>query len=178
MRDSPANFHQVYGEYYLDALCLGADTSTFLSTSSSIDLDAEMKSIQVKARLFGFSATVVDTHSATQAVDITYDVTFCGFDSLTDPGYQQTQRARDRDGFETIKRDAAVNVANGTGLDKRVKDVLSTLGVGMGVAARLTQGECEAFGRSGLVVELLFLPYAGLRDYIAATSIGSSTSLH
>ena len=45
------------------------------------------------------------------------------------------------------------------------------LGLGVeGGHADVSEEQCEKVWASGLVVELLFLPYAGLRDYVSATS--------
>ncbi|KAJ7742356.1 hypothetical protein DFH07DRAFT_777774 [Mycena maculata] len=42
--------HAAYGSYFVYALSIGADTSTFLSTSTSFDLTQELRDIQVKAK--------------------------------------------------------------------------------------------------------------------------------
>lgn len=171
LRTSPASFHSTYGDYYLSTLCIGADTSTFLSSSSSIDLKSEMRDIEVKAHAFGMTKTVYADRGASESAADDCDVTFCGFDTLS--GFQLTAHATNRQRFEEIRGEAARNVAGGLNLDKRVREVLQTLNLGRKdevSMAILTAEQCKTVCRSGVVVELLFLPYAGLRDYVVATS--------
>ncbi|KAG5644904.1 hypothetical protein DXG03_007456 [Asterophora parasitica] len=172
LRRSPAAFHHTYGDYFLSALSLGADTSTFLSTSSNVDLKSEMRDIQVKAKFLGASKTVFADHLDTQAVATMCDISYIGFDSLSE--YQQNERAMNRGAYERIKVDATRNVADGIRLVDRMKEALG--GVGLDCERALTEAEMEDVCMSGAVVEVMFLPYSGLRDYVAATSIGFLTS--
>lgn len=169
LRDSPASFRQTYGDYYLAALCLGADTSTFLSTSSSVDLKAEMRDIQVKAKFLGMQKTVYEDHKQSASVTSAYDITYCGFDTLTES--QKTAQAHDRQSYMELQAEATQNVARGMTLGKQIKQAVQRLNLGEDIeTAILTDEQCKAVCGSGLVVELVFLPYARLRDYILATT--------
>ncbi|KAJ6568220.1 hypothetical protein DFH09DRAFT_983075 [Mycena vulgaris] len=174
LRRSPATFHHTYGDYFLSALSLGADTSTFLSTSSAVDLKSEMKDIQVKAKFLGASKTVYEDHLQTQSAASMYDITYNGFDTLSD--YQQNERARDWVTYERIKADATRNVAGGIRLVSRMTETLEGLGLDCETERALTEGQVENVCKSGVVVEVMFLPYSGLRDYVAATSTRFLTS--
>lgn len=169
LRSSPTSFHQTYGDYYLAALCLGADTSTFLSSTSLMDLKAEMRDIQVKAKFLGMEKTVYEDHKASSFAGSACDITYCGFDTLEE--YQKSAHATDQQSYVVIQAEAAGNVARGMTLDKRVNETIQKLNLGADVeeVAVLTAEQCKAICGSGLVVELLFLPYAGLRDYVFAT---------
>ncbi|KIP02242.1 hypothetical protein PHLGIDRAFT_305076 [Phlebiopsis gigantea 11061_1 CR5-6] len=66
---------------------------------------------------------------------------------------------------------AAVNLVNGMDLDQRVLQALAKVGLGVeGGQTDVSEEQCAKLWASGLVVELLFLPYAGLRDYISAAA--------
>jgi len=177
LRTSRDAFRQMYGDYYLGALSIGGDTTTFLSTSSSMDLKSEMKHIQVKAKILWVSKTVYDKHTSTTSTDDRCDVTFHGFDTLS--GYQKTVRATNQESYLEIQHEATQNVAWGMNLDDRAKVVLGKLGLGGDIrdTMELTEGQCKTVCESGLVVELVFLPYARLRDYILATSGSAYESL-
>ncbi|KAK7435785.1 hypothetical protein VKT23_019483 [Stygiomarasmius scandens] len=169
LRASPTEFHRTYGDYFLGGFVLGADTATFLSTSSSRDLKAEMKQIQVQAKFFGMKKTVYDKRTSSQSDSSNYDITFNGFDSLDGVGYNA--KAADERSYMEIQEKATKNVSGGINLDKRVKDILKGLGLGTAMedVVQVTEEQCRAVCKSGLVVELMFLPYAGLKDYIAST---------
>ncbi|THV02553.1 hypothetical protein K435DRAFT_775526 [Dendrothele bispora CBS 962.96] len=120
--------------------------------------------------------TLVDKRTSSQSSASDYNITFDGFDTLD--GTVQNAKAKDMQSYMMIKEQAAKNVAGGITLDKRVKEVLrSLLGAEVGTMVPLTKEQCDAVCKSGLVVELMFLPYAGLRDYVAAT-LNTSSQLY
>ncbi|THV02560.1 hypothetical protein K435DRAFT_836405 [Dendrothele bispora CBS 962.96] len=108
LHDSPTEFHRVYGDYFLGALYLGADTSTFLSSSSSVDLKAEMKEIQVQAKFLGMKKTLVDKRTSSQSNASDYNITFDGFDTLD--GTVQNAKAKDMQSYMMIKEQRTLPV--------------------------------------------------------------------
>jgi len=168
LRTSPTDFHRTYGDYFLYALIIGADTSTFLSTSSSMDLRSKMRDIQVEATVFGTSETVYADHRTSQYASEPCEVTFNGFDTLS--GRHWAEHTTDQAAYEEVKTAATKNVAGGMNLDKRAKAVLARFGLDLGNEERLSEEQCKALCESGLVVEMMLLPYSGLRDYVASTS--------
>ena len=133
-----------------------------------MDLSSEMKSIQVEARILWAKKTWTKTttsHSASQA----YDITFSGFDTLTN--FQTTSKAVDAPSYFEIRELSARNVAGGMDLDQRVLEALRNIGLGISDGqVDVSEDQCQRIWSSGLVVELMFLPYSGLRDYVSATS--------
>ena len=129
-----------------------------------------MRDIQVKAKAFWTESTVYEDYKASESAGDDCKATFCAFDTLK--GYQKFIYATDRQRYAEIRGEARKTVADSLDLDKRVKRAVQALGLGgdFGDTTELTEAHCEAVCKSGLVVELLFLPYARLRDYILATS--------
>ncbi|KAJ7847167.1 hypothetical protein B0H13DRAFT_1907413 [Mycena leptocephala] len=155
-RDS---FRAAYGDYFVAGLCLGADNATFLSSSSGKDVQSEMKDIKR-----------TEKHSDERSFDITYS----GLDTLR--GYQETTRATDERAYEMVKARAAQSVADGQGLMARMRRVMDELQ--LVERATLTRDQRTEVCRSGLVVELLLMPYGGLKEYaeIAALFVPSVPS--
>ena len=170
LRDSSAAFHEKYGDYYLYALNIGAAATTFLSTSSSIDLESEMHDIQVKARILWANPTVFHGHGTSHTSAAAYNVTYSGFDTLS--GYNKTAHATDEASYIDVKTEAGKNVARSIELGKRADEALQGCGLELGKIVSLTEEQIAKLCASGLVVEAMFLPYTGLRDYVSATVTG------
>ncbi|CAK5267425.1 unnamed protein product [Mycena citricolor] len=174
---SPDQFHEMYGSYFVSALSIGADTSTFLSTSSAMDIQSEMRDIQAKAKVLWVTVSYRSHYEASSAYDAC-DITYEGFDTLTN--HHQNMHASDRGQYSELMTQATVNVAGGIRLVERVKEKLQELG--LDYKADSDEGELVAEDQmkgvfeNGLVVEVMFLPFAGLRDYVAITSTGSRAS--
>lgn len=173
LRASPTIFCSKYGEYFLYALILGGENQSLLSTTSSVDLKSEMRDIQVKAKVFWQTKTVYENHRSSQECSSANNITFVGFDSLD--AYENSIQAHDQATYELVKMAAMKNVAAGIGIKDRIRDILTGMGIGLGETSVLTSEQCANVCASGLVVEALFLPYAGLRDYAAVASSDSST---
>ncbi|KAF7368279.1 hypothetical protein MVEN_00148900 [Mycena venus] len=161
-RDS---FRASYGDYFVAGLCLGADNATFLSSSSGKYVQSEMKDIKVQAKFFGFTKTVYDKHTYEHSDERSFDLTYSGLDTLR--AYQETTRATDERAYEVVKARAAQSVADGQGLMARVRRVMDELQLVEG--AILTRDQLPEIFRSGLVVELLLMPYAGLKEHAEIT---------
>ncbi|KAF7339040.1 hypothetical protein MVEN_01980200 [Mycena venus] len=174
LRKSPSDFNRTYGQYFAAALFIGADTTTFLSTSSSMDIRSEMRDIEVKAKILWKKITVYSDHSHSNSASSTYGVTYDGFDTLS--AYQHHSRATDATGHEALKMEAARNLSGGIGLVDRVKEALKSLGLDEKKTMVMTEKQLQDVFNSGTVVEVMFLPYASLRDYAAATSTRSLAS--
>lgn len=73
--------------------------------------------------------------------------------------------------YAALRAQAAQNLADGMNLDQRVLATLQSVGLGiLDGKTDVSEEQCQRVWNSGLVVELMFLPYAGLRDYVSATS--------
>jgi hypothetical protein len=163
-RDS---FRAAYGDYFVAGLCLGADNATFISSSLGKDVQSEMKDIKVQAKFFGFTKTVYDKHTDKHSDERSFDITYSGFDTLR--AYQETTRATDTRAYEVVKARAAQSIADGQGLMARVRGVMDELQ--LVESATLTRDQLTEVCRSSLVVELLLMPYSGLKEYAEITAL-------
>lgn len=166
LRTSPDAFREKYGDYYLYALTIGASATTFLSTSSSMNLESEMHDIQVKAHVLWMNPTVFHDEGTSHSTSTTYDATYSGFDTLS--GYSKTMHGSDKSAYIDVKTEAGKNMARSEELEKRVNKVLGDSGVKRGETVELKEDQLETICASGVVVEAMFLPYAMLRDYVSA----------
>ncbi|KAJ6526412.1 hypothetical protein B0H19DRAFT_1335705 [Mycena capillaripes] len=160
------SFRATYDDYFVAGLCLGADNATFLSSSSGKDIQDEMKDIKVKVKLFGFTKTVYDKHTEEHSDERSFDVTYIGLDTLR--AYQETTHVTDERVYEVVKARAVQSVADGNDLMARVRRVMEKLQLVEG--AKLTRDQLTEVCRSGLVVELLLIPYGGLKEYAEITA--------
>ncbi|KAJ7219894.1 hypothetical protein B0H12DRAFT_314004 [Mycena haematopus] len=174
LRKSPSDFNRTYGQYFAAAAFIGADSTTFLSTSSSLDIRSEMRDIEVQAKILWKKFTVYSNHSHSDSSSSTYDVSYDGFDTLS--AYQHHSRATDATGYETLKAEATKNLSGAIGLADRVEEVMKSLGLDERKTMVLTEKQLQGVFTSGAVAEVMFLPYSGLRDYAAATSTKSLAS--
>ncbi|KAF7343733.1 hypothetical protein MSAN_01953900 [Mycena sanguinolenta] len=174
LHKSPSDFNRKYGQYFAAALFIGADTTTFLSTSSSVDLHAEMENIEVKAKILWKHVNVYSNHSHSESASSTYGITYDGFDTLS--AYQHHLRATDAAGYAALETEAERNLLNGKCLVERVKGALKSLGLDENRTTVVAEKQLEGVFNSGAVAEVMFLPYAGLRDYAAATATRSLAS--
>ncbi|KAJ7797132.1 hypothetical protein B0H13DRAFT_2392312 [Mycena leptocephala] len=154
-RDS---FRAAYGDYFVAGLCLGADNATFLSSSSGKDVRSEMKDIKVQAKFLGFTKTVYGKRTDKHSDERSFDITYSGLDTLG--AYQETTPTDER-AYEMAKARTAQSVADGQGLMARMRRVMDELQL---VGATLTRDQLTEVCRSGLVVELLLMPYGGLKE--------------
>lgn len=98
--------------------------------------------------------------SSTAAANLT------AFDSLD--AYQTKVDASDPGSYRMAMETSLANRGRGAELQARVMAKLKGLNLGPS-GAQLPWERCEELCRSGLVLELLMLPWAGLRDYRNAT---------
>lgn len=131
-----------------------------------------MRSIEVEAHFLGESENVYSDYKQSQLIASTHGIKFSAFDTLS--GFQSTVNAVDARTYMEVRQQAAENLAGGINLEARVRGLMKTLGVDG--ETQLTDQTCKELCQSGLVVDLMFLPYCGLKDYVAAMSVRSSLS--
>lgn len=124
-----------------------------------------MHDIQGEASVLGIS-TSVSEHKNTHSTASAYDITYIGFDSLSD--YRGTTYATDEESYNALRTEARDNVAAGIAIEKRVQDGLQACAIVSG--ASLSAQEYAKVCESGLVVEGTFIPYVGLREYVACVA--------
>ncbi|KAK3933941.1 hypothetical protein QBC46DRAFT_274799 [Diplogelasinospora grovesii] len=158
-------FRDKYGEYYVAAYILGGSNATLMggmaaSAASSRDLTG---SFTVTA--FWVSKTKTFEEHERNAT-ATAAATMAGYDSLQ--GCDEKQEAKDPTSYSNLMQFAGDNKGRGWRLAGRVEAKTAEMGLGAGGRSCISWGKCDEICREGLVVELLLLPYSGLRQYVEA----------
>ena len=137
-----------------------------LSSSSRADSLSEMAGIQVKGKAFGFEKELYSRRFVESYAEAKCNITYSGFDTLSVS--HQTSTAPDPTSYADIKKAAEHNIQQGRTLHERVRRCMKEINLIPG--ATLTPEACGLVCESGLVAELMLMPYAGLKESIAAAS--------
>jgi hypothetical protein len=89
-----------------------------------------------------------------------------GYDTLSN--WSIDSKAVDPGSYQQLLSSAAENMGRGWGLPGRVVAKTGEIGLGLEPRSRVLWDKCETLCHDGLVVELLLLPYAQLRQYVSA----------
>ncbi|KAK3380772.1 hypothetical protein B0T24DRAFT_200500 [Lasiosphaeria ovina] len=162
-----AAFRAAYGEYYVAAYVLGGTNSTMLggSTATSSYSKDLRGSFTIKILWVRIRKSFEEHERSASAFGAG---TLAVYDSLDD--CQLNSGAADVASVTRLVVSAAENSDRGWDLARRVGDRAGRMGMGLDALGRMSisRDQCAALCRAGLVVELLLLPYAGLRHYVEA----------
>ena len=156
-----ATFRQKYGDYYVAGFVLGADTAVMLSESSDVSATTEQIKIVLKvhALFFTVNKTLADIKKATINAEVAYSIS--GFDTLSNTHQNFSSKAGSD--LRVIKAAATKLARCGEDLSDRVTRMMEELGLKEG--RELTWIECEKICTSGLVVEVILVPFSTLREW-------------
>ncbi|KAH0037795.1 hypothetical protein KCU78_g1610, partial [Aureobasidium melanogenum] len=154
-------FRDQFGEYFVGGYILGGTNSTVMWGDGASKAESERLDISYEVHLLFLSHEDSikkrdANHSSKGAANL------AAFDSLD--AYQAKVEAG---GFESYRMAVEKSVANrqrGAQLEARVLTKLKELGLS-GSGSELSWARCDELFKSGLVVELLMLPWSGVRDY-------------
>lgn len=154
-------FRQQYGDYYLAGYQLGADAGGCLCTTSSSH-DSSMSlhvEIQVKVLIFEGSATAKDEHEEEHLAQ--GHLTFSSYDTLRGNIFRYEVSKYGNLGFLRDSIDDVMRRA-----DSLLADVLDELQKNVVADGRPVSPEaCQKMCESGIVCELIVLPYASVSDF-------------
>ncbi|MCJ1287568.1 hypothetical protein MMC26_006920 [Xylographa opegraphella] len=164
-QDALKAFANVYGEYYVAAYVLGGSNATMMggmaaSESSSTDLSG---SYTVRFAFIEKSKSIENHERTRSAIG---EASLAAYDTLTN--WESNAATAELASYSDIMHSAAENRDRGWSLGRRVVAETGTLGLDGAGRRSVSWEECEMVCRAGMVVELLLLPYAGLRHYIEA----------
>lgn len=156
-------FRDQFGDYYVSAYVLGGANATMLSASAASGSATEDLSGQFEARFLWASTThYIEKHERSGHFAGTASIQ--SFDTLD---ILQDSRSGDNEATHMqITQSAAENQIRGMMLTQRVSERAQQMGVTNGM--ELSWGKCEEICKKGLVVEIMLMPYIGLRSYMAA----------
>lgn len=154
--------HERFGDYYVSGFALGGDTVAMASAQSEdSSFYRKLKILlQVQFLIVTFYSTVTDESEASSFTD--HQESLTGYDSLSKKFVLASARNEQmpREALADAKDLARLAHSLGSRVDEKM------------VEARLFENEplteevCERLFRSGLVVELILLPVAQLRDVL------------
>ncbi|MCJ1254109.1 hypothetical protein MMC24_001923 [Lignoscripta atroalba] len=160
-------FNGQFGDYYVAGMRLGADNATFVSMKIDDESEASDLRAVVKGKVLFITKTMTYTESKRRFDEREAWITFNGLDTLA----SRNESLSVMSGSADVRRIHAVAkeyAAMAKDLEHRVDRKLKELGLDRNSTKRLTLAHINRICESGLVVELLLLPYAGLRDYLEA----------
>lgn len=170
--DPHKDFKERYGEYYVSAYILGGRNANTLgammdTSSSTMDLAG-----QVKIKVF-FAKITVGFSKHESSFSQSVNVSLVAHDTLDH--WECYRAATDAGSYNELVSTASQNGANGSMLAHRVTQRLESLGLVSG--QELSWDACESLFHKGVVVEILLLPYARLRQYNEAIMAGGVRSV-
>ncbi|KAK3395071.1 hypothetical protein B0H63DRAFT_63899 [Podospora didyma] len=175
-------FRDKYGEYYVAGYILGGANATMVGVSTLESAESkDMKAtITIKVLFIKKSIHIEKSDSATRALGAAslaaYD-TLAGIELTVAASAQEETNKREVDpnalaSIAGLIDTALDNQDRGWNLVERVEAKTGQMGLDtsgvVAAAGRLpiSREQCDQLCREGLVVELLLLPYAGLRHYV------------
>lgn len=158
-------FQGIYGDYYVAGLNIGAGNASMVITQSSATASSKDIAMDVTGTFMGFSKSKhLEDHEA--AANFEGAILFSAFDTLQ--GIDLQDGGSGTGAYFRLKELADANIARGEDLQERVRAVLERLKICD--KGRVSQADCGVLNGAGLVVELVFLPYAALREYVSIVS--------
>ena len=163
--DGPANFAQVYGDYYVAGFELGADAGACLAASARNWSSVESVTLSATVKLLFFSTTTSTTETDVQQT-ASADLNFCGYDTLRDQNVDV--KVASSHACSSIQEAAEKFQARAAVLHE---DVISALaGLPVDLSKPLSGTDYELLIGSGLIVQLLLMPYQSLPQYVSVLS--------
>ncbi|CAI6340661.1 unnamed protein product [Periconia digitata] len=176
------SFQECFGDYYVAGYILGADTGMLLSASSFSRKEINEVSVETEARVLWFKTHATWSTEFT-SFDAGKNVKVLGYDTLDDRTWPNHPELLARDTFtygspqhvesmELAQKDLETLTNYSENLPGRVDKILQSSGLDDG--DYLTFEQCENLCKLGVVVELLLLPMARIREVIEWQSIDNT----
>ncbi|QMW26339.1 hypothetical protein COH20_010775 [Aspergillus flavus] len=156
-RSKPSYFSEIYGEYYVASLQLGADAG--LLASSAFNEHIETESLDVKGTVHILWWDIEKSiHTESHSSEFWSQIKVTGFDTLTGEDLTHISPQGDGEVMNYVQRV--------TGLEARVRQKMDEFALTKNkvVDWHMCKSLCEA----GLVAEITLLPYSQVRDYVTA----------
>jgi hypothetical protein len=161
-------FRDEFGVYYLAAYFLGGSNANMLSGSAGSKSFSEDLSGSGTVKVAFFKKSIsFEKHKRDASAEAL--ASLAAFDSLEQ--WESNSTVTDSVSYSSLLQDAAENSSRGWCLANRISNRTRKLGLDSSEVT-LSWKECESLCRAGIVVELLLLPYAGLKEYVAAILAG------
>ncbi|RGP77375.1 hypothetical protein FLONG3_4514 [Fusarium longipes] len=154
-------FRNKFGDYFVGGYILGGTNSTVMWGSGGSSAESERLNISFEVHLLFLSyEDSISKNDANYSSTGTTNLT--AFDSLD--AFQTKIEASNYGSYRAAVETSVANRQRGAVLQDRVLAKLKGLNLGSS-GSQLQWEKCDELCKSGLVLELLMLPWAGLRDY-------------
>ncbi|EIT82286.1 hypothetical protein Ao3042_00539 [Aspergillus oryzae 3.042] len=156
-QSKPSYFSEIYGEYYVASLQLGADAGLLASSASKEHMETE--SLDVKATLHILWWDIEkNIHTESHSSDFWSQIKVTGFDTLTGEDLTHISPQGDGEVMNYVQRV--------TELEARVRQKMD--GFALTKNKVVDWHMCKSLCEAGLVAEITLLPYSQVRDYMTA----------
>lgn len=159
-RDGPRLFSAKYGDYYVAGFELGADAGACLAAKASARLSTETVSLSLTVKVLFVSKTI-EKNTTTSDYSASADLTFQGYDTLRDENKEL--HVASKEPCRSVRLAADEFSARVISLQKAAETALAE--VKLDISKPLDGGGYEQLVRSGLVVQLVLMPYQSLTEY-------------
>ena len=162
--DPREHFFNQFGDYYIAGFVVGAKNVALLSMDVESASEEWSLDIKITLRILWFKHTW-DIHKSGVSESSSGRLTFEGYDSLA--GKNDSRKASDEDAVSSMYQVALQYENWGESLQARVEDQLRALQLDSDKPTQpLSYSQCHILQQSGLVVEIVLMPFAGLRDFV------------
>ncbi len=165
-RDGSSRFRKAYGDYFVCGYELGSNAGATLSATTKSSDTKETLSLTVKVKALFIEKEVASVSTSTMSSSSAATMTFNGYSTLDEK--QTTMRTESLSLAEQEKLQALASsyLLKVGALDHHTREKLVSLGFRDGQV--LSLAECTSLCQSGLVVQLMFEPFARLGDFISS----------
>ncbi|KAK1753657.1 hypothetical protein QBC47DRAFT_415424 [Echria macrotheca] len=158
-------FKDAYGEYYVAAYILGGSNATMLAGATAAESYSQSIHAEITIKIL-FARIDASFDKYEQSGYSSAVGSLAGYDTLERVALDLGDGKAEPASFSEIIEKATANRARGDTLVNRAEAKMRE--AGLDHDAIVSWQKCEEICRAGLVVELLLLPYSGLRQYIEA----------
>lgn len=155
-------FEEKYGDYYVCGCTLGADNAMLASASVQSKKQSDMLNITAKVEsIFGDASWSKDTRSSSSSFSM--DLTVSGYDTLDQESHNFSATSQSME----LQRVAKDLMSKGQNLPERTNRRAAQLGLTDDMTEETINLTRETYRRlldGGLVLELLLMPVASLRE--------------
>lgn len=159
-QDAEREFNRSFGDYYVASLGIGGSNATMVSAAATQGSSSKFMAADLTFKILGFEKTK-HFEDAENARSFDGSLSLSSFDSLDSQMDDLTSTSENT--YPRLKSLADANMLRAKTMEARSRQKLKDLNVGD--RCYVSWNVCEAICKQGLVVELLLLPFSGLRDY-------------
>ena len=157
-------FQRLFGSYYVAGYRLGGSNVTEVSAALAQDSRSKDMAADVTFKVLGFSKTKhIEDHEIAESFNGT--LALSSFDTLDSQG--ATLQSVNGDAYFRLKSLVEANLARARSVEARSWQKLE--GLDIRDRSPVQRSVCENLCTTGIVAELLLLPFSGLRDYAYAS---------